>query len=287
MLKTLADEVVDLLPALLVERPDGVPLTLIADRLGSDMFNIRNAALQINRDGKADLMRRLTSREWFLVPVKARKFEGYRFCAHCDREFVPPARKRSTGCTYYSNRRTCSRKCWGAHAWRDPNKAQTRKAAMSRAQRTPKALARVAAHNRRRWSDPKEHKKLSERNRQMWADPVQRALMSQAIAEVQGSPKMRKFYSDLRKRWWKIPEMRRKMCEAATRAKSTPEYRAYFSELCKKRWRDPIWRKKWMKAVRANGLKAAAAIRGKKQSPATIRKRVIATRHTKALRKVA
>ncbi len=259
---TVADEILQDLPGLIRDYPDGPSLKIIAAHMGLELAHVRAAARTLNSEARADLMRRMDSREQFLVPYRYRKAEGLRFCARCDATFEQTEpRKFATG-IHYSNRRCCTRACAIAWSWDRPGVREKRKAGISVSKQTPEAKAVLEAHNKRRWSKPEEHARLSEQNRREWADPLKKLLRSQSIAATHRTPEMRKFYSDLRKAWWQIPEMRQKMCEAATKAKNTPEFKAYFSALLRERWKDPVWRKKWERAVRVNGLKGG---RKKKQ----------------------
>lgn len=272
-LPTLADEVLTALPALFARFPDGVPLARFVDALGADIASIRRAAKQLNVDARADLMRRLDSREQFLVPLRYRKAAGFRYCANCGETFVLPPE---------SNRRCCSRACGIAWSWTRPGVKDRRVAAIKAERKSPEAQARIAAHNKTRWSRPGEREKLAEQNRREWADPVKRALRAQSIKAVNGSPGMRKFYSDMRKAWWADPVMRKKMHDAALASQSTQEYRLKLSALVRERWRDPVWRKKWEKSSRLNAQKASAANVGRKQSPGHIRKRVDAAKRSRS-----
>lgn len=274
------------LPTLLTSHPEGPALKFFAIELGADMLSIRRGATELNRTGRADLMRRENSRELFLVPLKYRKAEGRHLCAACGALFDRPKKKRYTNSTYYSDRRTCSRSCHSSLGWKPENNT-TRRAALSAAQSRPEALERLARHNQRRWAKSGERERMSEQNRREWADPVKAARRAQSIRSVQRRPTQRALYSAIRKEWWRNPEMRQKMIDAAKKAKNTPEYKAYFSELCRQRWRDPEWRKKWLRAARENGKKGAVAIRGRKQSQAQVAARVAATKTAKQRRRAA
>lgn len=259
-LPSLADEILAALPQLLKTHIDGPGLADIAKHIGADMPSVRRAAFQLNSDARANLMRRLHSREQFLIPVRRYSRDlGYRYCAHCQSTFAV---------VHKSKRRCCSRGCGIAWSWSRPGVKERRSAGIKLAHSTPEARERLDVHNRRRWSKPGERERLSEQNRRQWADPVKKALRAQSIAAVNGSPEMRLLYSNLRKQWWKDPQMRERMVAAAKRAKNTPEFKAYFSELCRKRWRDPAWRKKWLLAVRRNAAKAGRASQAKRRERA-------------------
>lgn len=281
ILPKFADEILAVLPSMMKCVPHGPSLAEIAAQLSSDIQSVRRAAKTLNADGSAWLMQRASSREQFLVPPRTR-VEGRRYCANCLKSFAPPPRKRSGRCTYYSDRRTCSRFCHTALKWKRPGMREHMSRVLSIAQSTPAALARTAAHNKRRWSKPGEREKLSEQNRREWADPVKRALRAQSIKAINGSPQMREFYSNLRKAWWRDPEMRRKMNEAAKASQSTQQYRAKLSALVKERWRDPAWRKKWTEANRIKVARMAERNRGRKQSAEHVSKRVAAARASRS-----
>jgi hypothetical protein len=281
-LPTVADEIALVLPSLWATHPNGPALAVFADKLAIDLGKIRRAAKEINADGRAWLMRRLKSREQFLVPPRCH-VGGLRYCANCEKTFdnfyFDPNGKRRMAMS-----RTCSRSCAVALKWKKPGMREHMRRVLSERQSTPDALARIAAHNKRRWSDSEEHKRLSEQNRREWADPVKGALRAQSIKEVQNRPEQRKFYSDLRKQWWKDPVMRKKMHDAAAASQKTQAYREKLSGLAKERWRDPVWREKWTAANKVKSMKAASINRGRKQSRETIEKRVESTRRTKQLR---
>lgn len=264
---TVADEILRELPVLMKRHPSGPSLKQIAEHMGIEIAHIRNAAKSLNTEALADLMRRVDSKEQFLVPFRYRKAQGLRYCANCNKTFPQSHVTRTVSGTHYSNRRCCSRSCGIAWSWTRPGVKVKRKAGISISKNTSHAMDRLADHNKRRWSKPEEHTKLSEQNRREWADPMKRALRAQAIASVHRTPEMRQFYSNLRKEWWKVPAMREKMIVAARKAKQTPEFRAYFSELLKARWRDPAWRRKWLPAVRKNIAKASkASVEKRKQN---------------------
>lgn len=274
-LPTLADEIAAVLPLMLPVYVDGPSLKDIAQAIGADIASVRKASVELNSRGRANLMRRLNSREQFLVPVKYR-VDGLRTCSQC-RSLFPMRYQEKSGKLRFHDRRTCSDKCHRAAGWTDENRGR-RCAALSAAQSTPKALARIVAHNKQRWSKPGERERLAEQNRREWADPVKKALRSQSIAKVNGQPHMRKFYSELRKQHWADPVKRQKMYEAATRSQRTQAYRKKLSTLTRERWRDPVWRKKWTEANR----RKAGNRKGHKQSADHVAKRVNARKRNSA-----
>lgn len=283
-LATLDDEIVERLPALLQTTPEGPSLRLIAEELAADYASVRAAAFRLNADGRADVMRRLNSRELYLVPIKYRKSRGLAHCAICeacfDRGDKRSGRSGRKRYTHYNDRRTCSRKCWGALSWRGDGVHAKRCAALHKSQSTPEAVARTKRTNAKRWARPGERKKMSEQNRRLWADPIGNAIRSQAIAKAARKPERRKKDSERRKAAWANPETRKKMLAGMEASHRVQAYRASASERMRARWRDPKWRKKWMKAVRRNSAKAAAKNRGRKQPAAQIAKRVASTRET-------
>lgn len=267
-LPTLADEVFGELTALVRAHPTGVTVSTVAKKFSADAASARRALRQLNTEGRAKLMRRMDSRQEFLVPLRYRAAPGLRICANCGIAFqLRPMARYATG-TSHDNRKCCTRTCSISWSWRRPGVADRRKAGIRAERATPAARARAANFNKKRWAKPGERERLSESNRRRWADPAIKAEWSRAIARVQRSPEMRRLYSELRKQWWKDPAMREKMIASAKRVKNTPEFKAYFSELCRKRWRDPVWRKKWLAAARKNAAKAghvSAEIRRKKK----------------------
>lgn len=274
-LPSLADEVLAALPALMIAFPAGPGVAEIADHLGADRPSVRRAMRQLNADARADMMRRLHSREHFLVPLKSRGIEGYRLCACCGREFTVRPRR---------HRRTCSRPCSIKWSWTRPGVAERRIGGIKKQRATPAAQERLAAHNRRRWSDPAQRQRLADWNRRRWADPATKADLARAIAAVQRTPEMRRLYSELRKTYWQDPEKRKLMLAGIRRSKSSPEARALFSGLLKARWQDPVLRPKYLAAVKVGGAKAAAKKRGTKEPPEVTRKRVESRRRNAAAR---
>lgn len=161
-------------------------------------------------------------------------------CQNCGIEFTPPPDNKA--------RRSCSRSCAVALAWKDPESSARRRASIEKARRTPESRARSVAANNRRWARPGEREKLSERNRKMWAKPRMRKKLSKAIRAAQGTPEQRAFYSRMRTAQWADPEYRRKTIEGIQRSKGSPEARALFSKLLRERWTDPAMRAKYTAA---------------------------------------
>lgn len=256
---TLADEIMGALPSLMAVHPQGPTVAILADQLSADSASVRLAVRQLDDDCRAKLCRR--GKAWHLLPAD----DPTPVCPVCMAAFERPRK---------SERITCGRSCAVALSWRNEATRERKSQAIRAALATPKARARLAAHNKRRWAKPEERAKLSEQNRRYWADPVNRAARSAAIAKQHGTPEYRAKASEIRRRFWRDPVSRRKMVEGIRRSKQTPEARAKFSALLRARWQDPVWRAKWMAAVRANALKAAEKTRGKRQPREQVQKRI-------------
>lgn len=280
-LASLADEILRALPELMLVNRSGPSALMICEAVGADIGAVRRAMHQLNEEGRADLMRRLDSREQFLVPLRYRGIDGLRYCVNCGETFKPPAKVRERGGTRYSNRRGCSRACGIAWSWNRPGVRDRRRMGIAQQKRTPEALAKTAEINEKRWARSGERERMGEKSRRRWADPVMKANLARAIALVQRSPEMRKLYSDLRKQWWKDPLMREKMVVAMKACRATPEARAKFSELLKARWHDPVLRKKYLAAARANIKKMAVKNVGKRQSVEHVAARIASSKKTK------
>lgn len=306
-MKTLADELLDVLP----EFPAGLTARAASARLAADYASVIKAMKALNRDGRAQLKKRLDSRELFLEKSGRgagkgqgrRRLPGLCVCPNCDKAFRQPKWRR----------RCCSRKCGIALSWENPESAAKRRSAISASKQTPKAREQLAAHNRRRWSKPEEHAKLSEQNRVQWADPAAKARRSRGIRAAQQKPEQRALYAEIRRKHWQDPDKRKKMAEGIRRSKQTPEARAKFSKLLRERWQDPELRKKYeegnrlknsdpaTKAAASERMKArwgadrekmlasiklaSEANRGRKQSPEVVAHRVAMTKAARQRRK--
>lgn len=278
-MKTLADEILDALPALIAQRPEGATVEDITELLYVPATNARAAMKALGEDGRALLVRYPGSKRRYLVPLDHGFGDRRRPCASCGLVFLPPAK---------SGRRCCSRPCSIRWGWdrldagaRDARTANAREGCRSAENR-----ARVTAQNNARFADPAERENIAAHNRRRWADPVARAKNSANIQRVQGSPEYRRLYSELRRAMWDDPEYRERCIAAMTAAKRTPEARAKFSALLRERWKDPAWRKKWEDGIA--GVRAAArANRGKKHSPEHIAKIVASRKATMEARRAA
>lgn len=287
-LASLADEVMLALPCLLVEYPNGPSLRCIAAHLAADYTSVRTAAKELNHSARGDLMKRRSSRELFLVPLKYREADGIPHCSHCGNLFDRPTktsgRSGKKRYTHYNDRRCCTRSCAVAWSWTRGAAKEKRSAGIKKTHSTPEALARTAAHNKRRWSKPGERDRMSEQNRQQWANPIKKATRSQQIRENHRKPEMRKKFSEIIKRLWSEPDYRAKTVDGIRRSKSTPEARAKFSKLLRDRWADPTGRLIYLAGVRKTARKMSARNKGKKQQLEQIAKRVASTRATRTRR---
>jgi hypothetical protein len=278
-MKTLADEILMSLPALMAEFPLGPTILVLCNRLAAASPDVRRAVEQIDKDGRA--VRYRWSKAHHLVPCGYEP-NGMRICGNCRSTFYPP----KTG-KRISPRVTCSPECHVSLSWKHPGTRERRLESIKAERATPLAQARTAAHNARRWADPEQRRKLSEWNRKRWADPATKAKLSAAIQAVNGSPEGRALFSKNRKAQWCDPEFRDKTVAGIRKSKRTPEARAKFSKLLKLRWDDPEKRNIYLAGVQKTAAKMAERNKGRKQSKETIRKRVAATKATKAAAGVA
>jgi hypothetical protein len=236
-MRTLADEIVTTLPAMIAEAPLGATVPMIVERFAVDKASARRAMLALDRDGRAIMVRRKGGRTHYLVPADYPLLS----CRNCHAEFARPKK---------SKRVCCSRSCGIAWSWQNPVTREHRVAAIKCQRATPEGRANSIERNRRRWADPKQRENLSEQNRRRWADPITKAELSASIAKVNGSPEVRRRQSETRRAAWQDEAIRSRMEAGIRRSKSTPEARAKFSALLKERWRDPVWRAKWTAANR-------------------------------------
>lgn len=280
-MRTLADEIADALPAMMAEFPAGPGLREICRRLAADWPNVRAAAFRLNTEGRADVMRRRSSRELFLAPLKCRTVDGMPHCANCGNPFERPPRKVYPSGSCYNDRRCCCRSCSVALSWKNAGTRAARIAGQRKVKSTPEAKARTAETNRRRWARPGEKERMSERNRRLWADPTGAALRTQAIRRSKRKPESRRKASEARKAAWRDPVIRERMLDGMRRAHGTPQHRKKLSESMKARWRDPEQR---AKMTAANGAKASNR-RGTRQSSGHVAKRVESTKRTKAAKR--
>jgi len=277
-MKTLADEILDVLPALTAQRPEGATVEDVANLLYVPAANARAAMKRLRDDGRALLVRYPGSKRRYLTALNHDFGPKRRACAHCGLVFAAQ-----------SKRRCCSRPCSIRWGWTrlDPDQREARTANAREGCRRPENRARITAQNLARFSDPVERENIAAHNRKRWADPVARAKNSASIQRVHGSPEYRKLYSDQRKAMWEDPEYRERCIAAMAAAKRTPEARARFSALLRERWQDPAWREKWARAVKANSEKGASKLRGTKQTPEQVAKRVAARKASMEARRAA
>lgn len=257
-MQTLADEIVRELPRMMRQHLDGPQVKHIAAFLAVPDANVREAMRAIKQRESAVVVRYSGSKARHVVPVGHSFGFSARACRYCDLLFeVPPKAKRQC----------CSRKCSNAWSWTQPGVRERRVASIRAERTTPKAKARVAAHNKRRWSKPEEREKLREQNRREWADPVKRAKRSAGIQAAHGTVEKRKFYADKRRANWADPDYRERTAESMRAAHRRPEVRAKFSKLLTERWQDPHMRAKYMEANR-NRNSAAKRDRASKRMTA-------------------
>lgn len=242
-------------------------VTDMCERIHDTPVNVRAAYDALEAEGRAKIVRRGNGLHLVLAD-----YPGH-ICVICRAEFT---RGRK------SKRRACSRTCWIKLGWLETKDRDARNAGIKAARSTPEQRAKSVEINNKRWSDPKQREKLSEQNRKRWADPVMKMKMSVAIQREHLTPEKRALQSRNIKARWDDPEGRKKLVDGTTRGKNTPEYKAKFSKAMKERWQDPELREKYLAATRINSAKGVAAIRGKKQSPESIARRVAATKATKA-----
>jgi hypothetical protein len=245
MTRTIAEEILAALPSLMAEHPLGPHIGQVASALSMDRPSARLALFALEADGRARIVRRGPAMH--LVPADY----PHRVCPICRAEVKPKPK---------SKRVTCSRSCAVALSWKNETTSAQRKASIRAERTTPKARARLAAHNKRRWAKPEEHAKLSEQNRRRARDPVVKAQRSIVMSAKNGTPEKRAMYSAIRKAYWADPARRQKMIDGMRRSKQTPEAMAKFSALMKARWQDPVWRAKWTEANKRRN----DHIRGKK-----------------------
>lgn len=266
-MKTLADEILEALPALIAANPVGASVDDIATLLYAPAAHVRAAMVSLHESGRASLARWPGSKRRYLVPVGFDFGQRRRACLNCHLVFGrPPGSKRVC----------CTRSCSSAWAWTKPGEAERRGAAIRVALTTPEARLRQDETNRRRWSDPEQHLRLSEQNRQCWADPVQKAKRSASIQAVNGSPEKRAEASAIRSALWADPEYRERAGQAVREARARPDVRAKASAAMKRRWADPAQREKMIAATAPSRAKATAAVTGARQSPEHVARRVAA-----------
>lgn len=236
-MKTLTDEIAEILPEMLAASPDGIPIAVLAMRIGASVANVRRACTA--DDGKATLIRK--SNRLLVRLVGVGFAAGDRICCICRCIYRAPST---------SKRVTCTRRCAASLSWQGDEHRAAKIAGIRRAKCTPEAAERTRQSNRERWARPGEREKLAERNRQMWQDPHTRATLSVAISVAHSTPESRAKVSRRMKARWDDPAGRDKLEAGIRRSKSAPEQRAKFSKLLKERWQDPQWVEKWRKGFR-------------------------------------
>lgn len=263
-MRTLADDLLAVLPALMSRHSSGPMVKDMAAYLAASPMSVTEAARYLDIAQLAIFLRYPGSKARHLVPPDFAPGPDLRICANCRIVFERPKT---------SKRVCCGRSCANGLSWKDTEAAEDRKIAIRASKATPEARAAQAELNRRRWSDPEQHERLSEQNRRRWADPATKAQRAASIQAVNGSPEKRAKASATRKALWADPEYRERATAAIKAAKNTPEARALFSELLKARWRDPVLRQKYLAATRRNAAVAAEKVRGVKQSAEHIGRR--------------
>ena len=252
-MKSLADRIAGIIP----QTAHGLSLKAAIANTGNEAPAVRAAFDRLVSNGLARIVRRGRGGAVYIVLADC----SVPICAVCQREFTRPPK---------SKRETCSNHCHAAlrHRRATPEQKEKWRKTLSRVQSSPKALARLAAHNQRRWSDPKQHEMLSEQNRKRWKDPESAAIVAAKIRVHHQQPKMRAFYSELRKKDWARPEYAAMVKAKSAASLREQSRRAKISALVKKRWQDPELRAKYTSANSARNtpeLRAANAERMRKR----------------------
>lgn len=231
----------------------GISVAQAVALCGGQLAYVERAFETLAASGSAILVKRGRRAVVHLVDPAS----GVLSCKVCRREFARKAK---------SKRVTCSKGCHSSLSWADPEKAAKRRASISKAHNTPKAKARLAAHNKRRWSDPEQKEKLAAQNRMEWKKPEKAAIRAAKIRLNHQKPEVREFYSKLRKADWARPEYAA-MVKAKSAASLREQHRrAFFSDALKRRWADPVWRAKYTNANKErNRIKAEKAKAKKRQ----------------------
>lgn len=271
-MKTLADEILAVLPRALNDDPRGATVLQLARVLSAPPVHVRAALRALHEQGRALYFRYSTGRLMHAVP-QGHDLGSLRVCENCSVAFAPDNGRSG---------RFCTKSCRSAWVWRQPKHAERLIAAIAAAKSTPAAKARQTAQNNERWADPEARLRVAEQSRKRWADPAMRAKIATRIQAVNGSPEQRKKAAEIRRALWADPDYRERSTKAIGKARRSPEARAEMSEEAKRRWADPDLRPKYMAAVRLNSEKAAEAARGRRQSPEHVAKRVAATARAKA-----
>lgn len=271
---TLADEILDWLPGFMSEEPRGATVADICEALIVGQSYVRAAAMALDTQGRAIFLRYPGAKTRHLVPLGHDAGPGRGICANCRVVFEQPAKGR---------RICCGRSCAVSWQWKNLDVAERRRASILAERATPEAHERALRNNAKRWAREGERERLSEQNRRMWADPAKKAQRSASIQAVNGSAERRANCAAIRRELWSDPEYRARATAAIRASKTTDEARAKHSQEMKRRWADPLLREKYLAATRDNCAKAAAAAKGRKQSPEQVSKRIERTLATKAL----
>lgn len=264
---SLAHEIVAALPALMKAHPQGPRVKELAAFLAAPEAGVRAAMAAIKESGAAIIVRYPGSKARHVVPL------GHRF-----NKITTANRHRPVVCrccdTLFQNgsRKFCSKSCFATHMWAQPGHRQRLSAALKKAHSTPEAKARAVAWNQRRSSDPNERARISENNRKAWADPAHKAKRSASLQAALGTPEKRRFFSELRKQQWQDPAFRAKACAAMREARTSPAYKKKMGDQMRARWANPVTRVKLMAAAKERA--AAKPLKGRKQSPEHVAKRV-------------
>lgn len=289
-MKSLAEEIVDALPLLIVHHPEGVSARVLSQQLAApissvwEVFKTFRATHPYERPVViADHVEDQTTRgrrSLFLLPLgyALPMREGLRrvACAQCFKVFSVPPRRKPRLC--------CTRSCSNTMIWTNPGEREKRSASISLVKRQPEHRAKSVETNKRRWAKPGEREKLAERNRQEWRDPAKRARRSAAIQRTRVGAEDRALYSERMKEAWRRPGAHERRSAIAREKCNTPEHRAALAERMRKNWQDPVMRAKYLRTKAEQTEKTAAKARGRKQDPDHAARRTAASTATKRAR---
>lgn len=198
-MKTLADELMEVLPQLFDAHPQGVTLKAAADWLGADAAHVRPAFDAVAARGIARLLRKGRGGGLHLV---GHEFEG-KICIICHREFTPVAKQT----------RTCSHSCARHLAWQNPDMRKRHRESVRRSLQRPDVKKKITEKNRRFSRTPEERARRAECNRKSWGDMESRARRLKSITEAWESKERRKLARQRKLRQWADPEFRKKAIE--------------------------------------------------------------------------
>jgi hypothetical protein len=272
-MKTLADEILDALPAMMRDHPRGASVEDIANLLCADAAHVRSAMKALHDDERASLARWPGSKRRYLVPFDHNFGGRLHPCPNC--YVVFKMNQNGAAC--------CSRECGSQRFWSrlDTDQRRARTDHLITKSRSPESRAKLSARAKAYSADPAHRAALSARSKAWWADPAKKAVLAAKIQKATSAPNWREAMSERRKRDWQDPAYREKMVKAHREAAATPEYRQRRSEVSKKLWADPIMGEKMRANSRENVKHAIAAVRGTKQTPEQVRKRVESARRTR------